>query len=87
MKSTIHYNVIFRAESEGGFTAIVPSLPGCVTYGKDLKEAKKMAKDAIMGYLTSLAKHNESIPSDKDDFVSTVDVEVTKNSAKKLIYA
>jgi len=41
MRKTLHYNVIFRPEPESGFTIIVPSLPDCVTYGKDLKEAKK----------------------------------------------
>lgn len=35
------YNVIFRPEPEGGFTVLVPSLPGCITYGRNLQEAKK----------------------------------------------
>lgn len=87
MKSILHYNLIFKAEPEGGFTVIVPSLPGCVTYGKDLKEAQKMAKDAITGYLASLTKHNEQIPSDTDYFVSAVDIEVKKHSSKKFVYA
>lgn len=51
------YNLIFNPEPKGGFTVIVPSLPGCVTYGKDLNEAKKMAKEAIKAYLASLKKH------------------------------
>ena len=40
----VTYNLIFKTEPEGGFTVSVPSLPGCVTYGKNLTEAKKMAK-------------------------------------------
>lgn len=51
------FTVIFRPEPEGGFTAIVPSLPGCVTYGKTLKAAKVMVTDAIEGYIASLEKH------------------------------
>ena len=39
MKKTFRYNVILRPEPEGGFTVVVPSLPGCVTYGRNLKEA------------------------------------------------
>lgn len=61
MDKTLHYNLIFRPEPEGGFTVIVPSLPGCVTYGKDLMEAKEMARDAIDGYIQSLEKHGELI--------------------------
>ncbi len=73
-KNTLHFNLIFRPEPEGGFTVIVPSLPGCVTYGRDLKEAKELAKDAISGYLASLKKHGEEVTSDAENFVSSVDV-------------
>lgn len=86
MDKVLHYNLIFKPESEGGFTVIVPSLPGCVTYGKNLKEAKKMAQDAILGYLFSLKKHGESIPSDTDNFVATIGIDNKKQSTKKLVY-
>ena len=61
-KARYHYNIMLRPEPEGGFTAIVPSLPGCVTYGRSLSEARKMAKDAIECYSESLKKHQEPIP-------------------------
>jgi len=70
----LSYNVIFRPEPEGGFTVIVPSLPGCITYGKNLQEAKEMVVDAIKGYVMSLKKHKESIPNDKENFFSSVDI-------------
>ena len=73
MKS-LKYNVVFYPEPEGGFTATVPSLPGCITYGKDLNEARKMALDAISGYIASLKRHKESIPSDEESFISLVDL-------------
>ncbi|KKQ74000.1 MAG: hypothetical protein US96_C0044G0004 [Candidatus Woesebacteria bacterium GW2011_GWB1_38_5b] len=67
MKSQeLNYTVIFQKEPEGGYTALVPALPGCVTYGKNLKEAKKMAKEAIELYLESLREHNEEIPTQKE---------------------
>ena len=70
--SNFRYNLIFRPEPEGGFTVIVPSLPGCITYGKDLKEARKMAIDAILGYIASLKKHGESISSDEESFFGSI---------------
>lgn len=69
MKS-LKYNVIYRPEPEGGFTVIVPSLPGCVTYGETLNEAREMVLDAIQGYIASLEKHSEPIPSDDASFIS-----------------
>ena len=77
MKKTLHYNVIFRPEPKGGFTVIVPSLAGCVTYGKNLKEAKKMAVDAIKGYIASLKKHKEVIPTDEENFFTSVEIKKT----------
>ncbi len=74
-KSRGHFNVILRPEPEGGFTAIVPSLPGCVTYGRTLAEAKKMAKDAIFGYIESLKKHKEPIPTDDETLMASLDLE------------
>jgi len=61
-KTHYHYNIMLRPEPEGGFTAIVPALPGCVTYGRTLPEARKMAKDTISCYIKSLKKHQEPVP-------------------------
>lgn len=70
----LSYNLIFRPEPEGGFTVTVPALQGCVTYGKNLKQAKAMVLDAIEGHITSLKKHGQPIPSDQDSFISAVQV-------------
>jgi len=77
MRKNLRFNVIFRAEPEGGFTVIVPSLPGCITYGRNLKEAKKMAIDAIKGYIASLKKHKEPIPTDEESFLTLVEIKRT----------
>jgi antitoxin HicB len=61
-----NFKIMLRPEPEGGFTVIVPSLPGCITYGSTLAEAKEMAKEAIELYLESLTAHNEIIPNDND---------------------
>jgi len=74
MRKNLYYNVIFRPEPEGGFTVVVPSLPGCVTYGKDLKEAKKMSIDAINVYVASLKRHKEPIPTDQESFFTSIEI-------------
>jgi predicted RNase H-like HicB family nuclease len=60
----LSFRIVLRPEPEGGYTVIVPSLPGCITYGETLEEAKKMAKDAIKAYLKSMEKHGEKIQDD-----------------------
>jgi len=69
------YRILFRPEPEGGYTVMVPSLPGCITYGKTIEEARKMALDAIKAYLESLKKHGEPIPDDSEILESTLDIQ------------
>jgi len=68
------YRILLRPEPEGGYTVIVPSLPGCVTYGETLTEARSMASDAIAVYLKSLKKHGEPIPDDSEVLEGTLRV-------------
>ena len=57
-----HYTVVFEPALEGGYIASVPALPGLVTEGDTIEEARAMVKDAIRGYIESLMKHGEEIP-------------------------
>ncbi len=56
------FRVIVEQDEDGNFIVQCPSLPGCVSEGKNRDEALANIKDAIGGYLTSLRKHNEPIP-------------------------
>ncbi len=71
----LSFQIILQPESEGGFTVVVPSLPGCVTYGKDLEQAQDMAKEAIGVYLESLEHHHEPIPDNKLALLTAVELE------------
>lgn len=64
--SAIEYNftVFFEPAVEGGYVVTCPALPGLVTEGDTLAEARRMAQDAIRAYLESLRKDGEPIPSD-----------------------
>jgi len=73
--NVLSYRVLVRKEPEGGYTVIVPSLPGCVTYGNSVEEAIDMAKEAIDLYLESLREHGEEIPTDEETLEYTLTVE------------
>ena len=75
---TLNYTVVFQIEPEGGYTVYVPMLPGCVTYGKDLNEAKKMVREAIELYLESLKDMKEEIPVEEDVFYSQMTIDPSK---------
>jgi predicted RNase H-like HicB family nuclease len=50
-KSVLDFNAVFLKESDGGFSVIVPSLPGCVSQGDTFEEALKNIQEAIELYL------------------------------------
>jgi predicted RNase H-like HicB family nuclease len=62
-KAFQHFNIMLRSEPAGGYTALVPAVPGCVTCGRTPSEARKIANDAITGYIESLKKHGELVPA------------------------
>ena len=59
------FTLLFEPAEEGGYVVTCPALPGLVTEGDTLQEARKMAKDAIRGYIESLRKDGQPIPEDK----------------------
>jgi predicted RNase H-like HicB family nuclease len=60
------YKIHLHSETEGGYTVSVPALPGCITYGEDVKEAIAMAKEAIELYIEELKERGEAVPDDSN---------------------
>jgi predicted RNase H-like HicB family nuclease len=43
--------VMFEKSDEGGYTVHVPALPGCISEGESLEEARRNVREAIELYL------------------------------------
>jgi len=71
----LNYRILLKKEPEGGYTVMVPLLPGCVTHGRDVEDAIKMAKEAIELYLETLKAHREPIPVEDKILETSVTVE------------
>jgi predicted RNase H-like HicB family nuclease len=57
------FRVLIEPDEDGVFVAECPALPGCVSQGKTREEAMTNICDAIQGYLQSLEKHGDPLPS------------------------
>lgn len=55
-KKILEYTVVFEEEKEGGYSAWVPTLPGCASQGETFEEALGNIKEAINLYLEDSAK-------------------------------
>ena len=56
------YTFVFDPDPEGGFVVTCPALPGLVTHGATLADARFMAKDAMELYIDSLMEDGEAVP-------------------------
>jgi predicted RNase H-like HicB family nuclease len=45
------FKVLFEPSDEGGYTVTVPALPGCISEGDSLDEARRNIREAIALYL------------------------------------
>ncbi len=60
--------VVFELSDEGGFTAYVPSLPGCISEGDTKEEAFENIRESIELYLDPV----------EDDFTLPPDSEIAE---------
>jgi predicted RNase H-like HicB family nuclease len=43
----MHLKTVFEPSDEGGYTVYVPALPGCISEGDTLEEARANVREAI----------------------------------------
>ena len=76
-KKLYAYQISLVPEQEGGYTVLVPLLPGCVSYGRTIEEATENAKEAIALHLENSAAHKQPIPEGQEAPVFMTLVSVT----------
>ncbi len=54
--------IILEPSDEGGFTALVPSLPGCISEGNSKEDAVENIKEAIELYLEPIEDDSDFNP-------------------------
>ncbi len=52
-------SVVLEPSDDGGFTAVVPSLPGCISEGNTREEAVENIREAIELYLEPVDDDSE----------------------------
>jgi antitoxin HicB len=69
------YKILLTKEPEGSYTAIVPALPGCITYGENLEHAISMAREAIELYVEHLQAKGQPVPDDTDTLEYSINLQ------------
>ena len=93
-KSLAHYlaleypfNVV--ADPEGGYVAIYPDLPGCMTQGETLEELVDMAQDARQSWIEAEYERGNDIPlpSYPEEYSGKFNVRIPKSLHRALAEA
>ena len=51
------FKVVLEPSEEGGYTALVPSLPGCISEGENIEDTMLNIREAIELYLEPIEDH------------------------------
>ena len=57
--------IVLEPSEDGGYTAIVPALPGCISEGNTRREALKNIKEAVQLYLEPVEDDLSFAPNSK----------------------
>lgn len=71
----LKYTAIFEPESVGGYSVVIPALPGCISQGETFEEALANIKEAAELYLEDL-KEGEIPREEKPIVVSPIQVTI-----------
>lgn len=58
----MRYTVVLERDSDGGYIARVPALPGCVSQGDDRAEAIDNVREAIELYVQDCLEAGDPVP-------------------------
>ena len=59
--------LIIIEQTQDGYSAYVPDLPGCISTGKNKAETEKNIREAIIFHLEGMKEDGEEIPTSKSD--------------------
>lgn len=86
------YPAVFHSNEDGTYTILFPDLAGCISEGKTLGNAMKMAEATLTQWVDYLKDNKEDIPEpsrlqnvelDKDEFASLIRADIKDTRAVK----
>ena len=84
------YPAVFCKNDDDSFTITYPDLPGCISEGKSLANALKMAQAALAQWVNYLSENGEDVPLAsniksialrEDEFASLISVDIRDDRA------
>lgn len=64
--------VVFETDEEGGYSAYVPDLPGCVAAGDTREDVEQLIGEALEMHLEDMVQRGDPIPKPRHVGADTV---------------
>jgi antitoxin HicB len=71
-------------KEEGGFVAIIPDLPGCISQGENEVEALKMIEEAKAVWIKATLECGKEVPIPRDRFSGKLNIRIPKTLHQRL---
>jgi len=69
-KKVYQYTAVFEPDQKsGGYTVIIPTLPGCISEGNTFEEASKNIQEAADLYLKTMKVYQGEIPRETSGII------------------
>lgn len=65
--ANLPYRMVFYPSPEGGYAVEIPDLPGCISQGETLGEAKEMIEDAKKCWIADALERGEPVPEPSEE--------------------
>lgn len=78
----MRFTVMLEREADGGFVAIVPALPGCVSQGDSRENALENVRAAIEAYIEDCRDSGEAVPTEVGREIVTVEAPLRKTGSE-----
>ncbi|MEW6517114.1 MAG: type II toxin-antitoxin system HicB family antitoxin [candidate division FCPU426 bacterium] len=73
-------------KEEGGFAALIPDLPGCISQGETEEEALKMVEKAKALWIKATLESGKPVPLPRDAYSGKLNIRIPKTLHRKLTY-
>jgi len=70
----MHFWVIYETDEEGGWSAYVPDLPGCVAAAETRAEVSRLIREALALHLAGMREDGDPIPEPSETWAEIIEV-------------
>ena len=69
---------------DGGFVAVIPDLPGCISQGENEKEALEMIEEAKELWIETTIKEGKRVPEPREIYSGKLNIRIPKSLHARL---